>query len=379
MESDSDIPSDISDILGLSGSKKSLVCDSTTPDNVTLGLNRQMLEVAGDEEEPCSSLTINNNIVVRAPQKKGGIRVYDKRQYCLYCTKPYAKMARHLERAHTDKSEVAKALSFPKGSKDRKKQLNFIRNKGNYAHNAAVMQSGIGELVPFKRPPQTGEGNDFMHGAYCQGLFTRKVLWRHMRSCGLKPGSIKPKPGKNRVQSLCTYTAAVSANINKQMQRVISSMNPDQVSEIIKNDPVIIEFGQHLLNKGGITAKNEQNVREKIRELGRLIHNARRVTTLKTLEDFINPQKYMEVVEAVKVTCGYDCETNKFLIPSLANKLGHALVKVCKLLKAQGLITNNEEMVSRRPPGEVERNGVCHSTEKHKGSEVEHASSHAFY
>lgn len=53
----------------------------------------------------------------------------------------------------------------------------------------------------------------------------------------------------------------------------------------------------------------------------------------------------METVKAVKLTCGYDSETNKFLIPSLANKLGNALVKVSKLLKAQGLISNNKELV----------------------------------
>ncbi|XP_026120818.1 uncharacterized protein LOC113100254 [Carassius auratus] len=61
-------------------------------------------------------------------------------------------MARHLESSHENKSDVARALSFPKGSKERKNQLDYIRNRGNYAHNAAVMESGKGELVPFKRP-----------------------------------------------------------------------------------------------------------------------------------------------------------------------------------------------------------------------------------
>lgn len=158
------------------------------------------------------------------------------------------------------------------------------RKEVYYAHNAAVMKSGTGELVPFKRPPKASQGSDFMHCAYCQGLYTRKVLWRHMRTCGLKPGSVKPKPGRNRAQSLCTYTAAVPSNISKQMQGVISAMHPESVTEIIKNDQVFINFGQHLLNKGGISAKNQQPVREEMRELGRLIYNARKVTTLKKTE-----------------------------------------------------------------------------------------------
>ncbi|KAG1937383.1 hypothetical protein F2P79_018231 [Pimephales promelas] len=82
-----------------------------------------------------------------------------------------------------------------------------------------------------------------------------------------------------------------------------------------------------------------------MRELGRLIHKARRVTSLKTMEDCVNPKKYMETVKAVKYTCGYDSETDKFMIPSLANKLGNSLVKVSKLLKAQGLISNDKQLV----------------------------------
>lgn len=63
------------------------------------------------------------------------------------------------------------------------------------------------------------------------------------------------------------------------------------------------------------------------------------------MEDLINPQKFMETVKAVKFTCGHESESNRFLIPSLANKLGHSLVKISRLLKAKGLISNNEKLV----------------------------------
>ncbi|XP_067253215.1 uncharacterized protein [Chanodichthys erythropterus] len=325
-----------------SGSVSSPDCDTTTTDK----MNSLTSEASGTGEEPSSSQNTINAVVVCEYQKRDGSRVYNKRHYCLYCSKPYAKMARHLESSHVNKSDVARALSFPKGSKERKQQLDYIRNRGNYAHNAAVMESGEGELVPFKRPPKKVQGEDFMHCAYCQGLFTRKVLWRHMRSCRLKPQAVLPKPGKNRVQSMCTYTGPVPSNMSKQLWGVISAMNPDPITDIIKNDTVITDIGQHLLNKGGLSAKNKQHVREKMRELGRLIHNARRVTSLKRMEDCVNPKKYMETVKAVKYTCGYDSETDKFKIPSLANKLGNSLVKVSKLLKAQGLISNDKQLVN---------------------------------
>ncbi|XP_032382955.1 uncharacterized protein LOC116696235 [Etheostoma spectabile] len=321
------------------------VCDTTTPNVMTFDRNVFISEATGAEEEPCSSQNINDSIVVRSCHNIGRKRVYDKRHYCLYCSKPYAKMARHLEASHETKSDVAKALSFPKASKERKKHLDYIRNRGNFVHNAAVMESGKGELIPFKRPPKEAQGHDFMHCAYCQGLFSRKILWRHMRSCRLKPGSVPLKPGKNRVQSMCTYTGPVPSHISKQLWKVISVMNSDPITDIIKNDHVIIEIGQHLLSKGGISAKNHQFVRDKMREMGRLVESALKVTTLKRMEDLINPKKYIETIKAVKFTCGYDSEANKFVIPSLANKLGNTLVKASKLLKAQGLISNNKELV----------------------------------
>lgn len=75
---------------------------------------------------------------------------------------------------------------------------------------------------------------------------------------------------------------------------------------------------------------------------GQADSNTRRITTLKKMEELINPKKYMETARAVKATCGYDSERNNFLIPSLANKLGNALIKVSKLLKVQGIISNNK-------------------------------------
>ena len=54
---------------------------------------------------------------------KKGKRVWDKKHYCVYCEKPNGKMARHLERKHGGEIDVAKALSYSKGSKTRRHLL----------------------------------------------------------------------------------------------------------------------------------------------------------------------------------------------------------------------------------------------------------------
>lgn len=83
-------------------------------------------------------------------------------------------MARHLERAHKDKPEVAQAMSFPKGSKERRMHLEHLRNKGNFAHNVNVLNTGSGKLVPCKQPQQETQAQDFLHCVYCQGFFPKE-------------------------------------------------------------------------------------------------------------------------------------------------------------------------------------------------------------
>lgn len=72
-------------------------------------------------------------------------------------------MARHLERAHKNEKEVAQAGSFPKGSKQRRLHLEHLRNRGNFAHNSEVLNTGVGKLVPRKQPKDDSKPRDFDH------------------------------------------------------------------------------------------------------------------------------------------------------------------------------------------------------------------------
>ena len=52
-------------------------------------------------------------------RKDGSKNYHAKRNFCLYCEKSYAKIARHLEQKHSRESKVASALACPKKSKER--------------------------------------------------------------------------------------------------------------------------------------------------------------------------------------------------------------------------------------------------------------------
>ncbi|CAM4574309.1 unnamed protein product [Leuciscus chuanchicus] len=79
-------------------------------------------------------------------KKRDGLRMYSKRQHCFFCDSAFTKIARHLEHKHSNEVEVAKALSHPKGSKERQMQLEYLRNKGNFAYNATVINTGSGQM-----------------------------------------------------------------------------------------------------------------------------------------------------------------------------------------------------------------------------------------
>ncbi|KAM4593211.1 uncharacterized protein PAE49_006138 isoform 3-T3 [Odontesthes bonariensis] len=142
-------------------------------------------------------------------------RVYDKRSYCLYCSKPTAKISRHLQTVHRNKPDVAKALFYPQNSKERRVRLAVLRNRGNFSHNTDVVREGRGDLVARYRTKDIRNGKDFIHCIHCQGLYSKKTLWKHIKTCNEKPGEDEPRVGRKRVRSLCALTTPVSCEISE--------------------------------------------------------------------------------------------------------------------------------------------------------------------
>lgn len=58
--------------------------------------------------------------------------------------------------------DVAFAFSFPEGSKERKVLLEQLRNKGDFKHNAKVLEKGPGELVIWKQPSGEASVQDYL-------------------------------------------------------------------------------------------------------------------------------------------------------------------------------------------------------------------------
>ncbi|XP_037338120.2 uncharacterized protein LOC119224824 isoform X1 [Pungitius pungitius] len=272
-------------------------------------------------------------VVLPSSSSKSG-RVYDRRNYCLFCKNPLSKMSRHLEKIHSDKPEVAAVFQHPKKSRERNKIWNRLINQGNFAHNKEVLKTGRGQLVSRKRPSTTQRAQDFLHCLYCRGLFMKKALHRHVKSCPEKEAndaSDEPEPGRRRLALRCVLETLEDLGISDGFKGIISTMVFDDVTQGIMADGVILQYGEELFAQQGADPKKHQCIRQNLRQMARLVQEARRTTPLRKLEDFFLPSAFPHVVSAVNALAGYDPERKTYALPSLAIKLGHNLQKTCAI------------------------------------------------
>lgn len=304
-------------------------------------------ETGSSIAESENSETKEDVSVMKLKKKRDGARLYNKKHFCLYCPEQCLKMARHLVRKHSDEPAVAKALTYPLKSKERKLHLDLIRNKGNRAHNNDVLKSGIGTLVPSQQTSKPVMASDYMHCINCEALLKRKSLWRHMSRCRLSQKCSSQKQGKSRIQSICSFAQPVPDGISKKVWEMVNSMHIDEITKTVKEESCILRFGEHLYAKHGHDKGKHEYIRQKMRELGRLILLAKGTGKLKKIEDFYKPSNFNLVIDAVKEVAGFDTEKNAYKTPSLALKLGHGLKKIADILEcdAQMKVPVDEQFI----------------------------------
>ena len=98
------------------------------------------------QDQPCPN-QIDSDVVVNLPKDNGSIivkksikhpngsRIWDKKHTCLYCSKSYPKLAKHLQQVHSGELEVQRALAFEKSSRERREAWKSLLQKGDFSHN----------------------------------------------------------------------------------------------------------------------------------------------------------------------------------------------------------------------------------------------------
>ena len=287
----------------------------------------------GPGEEPCiQSSNISSSV--------------SKKNYCYICGKPQSKFTRHLKIHEKTNVDVARVLALPKHSEERKKMLDKLRNKGNYEHNTDVLKSGTGSLKLRRKPKKNYSSKDFVHCMYCQAMFLRRDLWRHARNCPSKPVKDNAESGKTRVLTLATMSeSARCQQISQGVWKLLTVMKDDDISAAVRSDFNILQLAQSFFNKHGQDPMKFDYIRQKLREVGRLLVTLRTEFVINTLEDAVKPANFHVVIQAVKKVSGFDEEKHSYQTPSLALKLGHSLQKICDIIHCRALMAEDSELI----------------------------------
>ncbi|XP_069102076.1 uncharacterized protein [Argopecten irradians] len=271
-----------------------------------------------------------------------GKKIWDKKHYCLYCSKPFSKLPRHLETMHKDESEVIKLRSLDRRNDEQKRArsilIDKLRKAGNYSHNVEVLKSGQGEVVPKKSLTQPKSSEDYLPCRFCLGFYLKYDLYRHVNKCPLREGKLN-KGTRHQSNSAFLLPSTISEKSSSDFQiDVLSDMTVDNISICAKRDELIIAFGEKLYKKHKALTHMHQYIRTKMRELSRFLLKAREEDTdIVTLSDCVVANKFEACVRAVQSLCGVKCGTSA-RIPSLALKIGFSLSKCANIKLSRALI-----------------------------------------
>lgn len=279
---------------------------------------------------------------------KGEKRKWDKRHYCVYCKKPQSQISRHLKQKHSDETEVAQVICLPPTSKKRLQMLEGLRKKGNYFHNVEVLQKGQGEIVTYRQPSEPTDPEGYLPCNICLGFFIKTELWRHEKKCLKTMGKLEVQSNRRRrVQVSASSLLPYKGQASQRCSNIVNRMIIDEVSQEVRNDPLICEFGDRLLEKHGSDPSKDGNVSQRMRELGRFVLSAKSIDgKVKLLQDVLVPPNFQLAVKAAKQASGFTSKY-RYNTPSLALKLEHSLKAVCDIVVVQHVKAENEVAAAR--------------------------------
>ncbi|XP_044027833.1 uncharacterized protein LOC122864451 isoform X2 [Siniperca chuatsi] len=268
---------------------------------------------------------------------------YTSKNYCYVCGVGFTKIARHLLRHADEEPDIAEAFAFPKKSKERKRLLDDLRNRGNYKHNQEVLRNNSGKLKLRRRPTSVVfDAKTHVHCLYCKAMLKRKEMWRHVARCPSRTSN-SATDGKTRILSEIALTESpFSQKLPSGVWKMLITMKPDEIAFAVQNDFLLIQLAQYLCEKYRNNPNKHDYIRQKLREMGRLLL-ALHEKSIFSFEDAIKPRNFYKVVEAVKDITGFDKKMQSYNKPSLALKLGHSLKKIGAIVLTK--LDGNEQMM----------------------------------
>lgn len=272
-----------------------------------------------------------------------------KKHFCLYCKIAFSQLEKHLEKRHSEETDVAHAIHFPKGSKVRQSLLDQIRNKGDYEHHCEVIKSGVGETAAKQVKTPNVSVSDFLPCQHCFAFYRKSDLWRHEQLCKVRKGDEKTSEmtGKSEGHNPETRVLPVTEILTEGCREIINIMHQDDISKQIRNDPLICKYGNSLSVKYNGDKSQFVYIAQKMRELGRFVLAVNELdNNVKYLHEICVPSRFDLAVEGVKKIGGFDPSSSQFKTVSLVSKVGCSLKKAAEIAFGESRMTEDSETES---------------------------------
>jgi len=287
-----------------------------------------------------------HGVVVAVTNNDGG-RKYDKHAFCYFCTKPQAKIVRHMKLKHS-KEQMVEELISERDTKRRQLLIAKLRNLGNHRNNCKVTKTGEGVFVVAHRPKEAVTYDKYIPCRYCFGYYAKTSMWKH--KCPLAPmtdsGAKVPRVRKGAENLLFSEGNACSVGFAGLM----SGMRNDDIGTLAAKDSLILKLGQSLCTKFGGDKEQFNYVRSKMRQAALLLIELRKSSSDKsalTMSDFIHPSRFSEVAAAAKHVAGFKDDSSEYRAPSSALRSGNVIRRLAEVKQAEALERCDQEVAER--------------------------------
>ena len=196
-----------------------------------------------------------------------------------------------------------------------------IIKEGDYNHNFDVFNKGKGTLIP-KYRGKSVQIDALVPCSNCKGLYRKKKLAAHSRVC------FSTKLGRGTAYREGNLMLPIPKNVSKSLwQNVLLKMIDDPISRKVKNDSLIIAFGERMYHKRDVEEHTSSQISGRMRELARLVMDLQDQSNgnIKSLAEALLVKNFDTLVASVRSVAEYSDETHSFGKGSLALKLGYSI------------------------------------------------------
>lgn len=261
--------------------------------------------------------------------------VFDKKDVCLYCKKYLLNTSfiRHMNQIHSGEKEVIQINSHRKGSVEKNRSIQVLRNLGNFRHNKGVMETG-GQLIVVQRPRKpidiTRNRNQYSACSNCFGFYSSLQLRRH--NC---PAAPRKSKSRSKVGMSIDFA-------EDELHMFFSRMLNDKITDLARKDELIKRFVYNEVLRKGM--KKFKVISEKVRALCNFLVTFQSKTgEMVGFKEILVPDKLDKLKDVIVTLFDYNVQSNdsstsvSMSRPSSLKRLGECLIQLTTTLRLEYL------------------------------------------